>query len=87
VNPDSSAHSAELSNTRKRTEGTPQLCYGFVELEGSGSSADGIFRSLGERCSKPSKADDVRVEFTPWRLAHSQYRYHGTPNTYDLGEL
>ena len=29
---------------------------------------------------------DVRVEWPPWRLTHSQFRYRGTSNIIDLGE-
>jgi hypothetical protein len=28
--------------------------------------------------------DDVRVEFTPWRMSQSQFRYRGEPNVIDL---
>lgn len=36
-------------------------------------------------CSIPDS--DVRVEWAPWRLTHSQFRYRGTPNVIDLGEI
>jgi hypothetical protein len=87
VNQDSSARSAGLSTTRKHTGATQQRSEGCGVFEGFGSPADGTFRSLGERCSKPSKADDVRVQFTPWRMSQSQFRYRGEPNVIDLGEL
>jgi hypothetical protein len=37
--------------------------------------------------SAHSKSNSVRVEWAPWRLTHSQFRYRGSPNVIDLGEL
>ena len=37
--------------------------------------------------SAHSKSNSVRVEWAPWRLSHSQFRYRGTPNVIDLGEI
>jgi len=53
---------------------------------GSGNVAANISSEQGS--SLHSKSDsDVHVEWAPWRLTHSQFRYRGTPNVFDLGEI
>jgi hypothetical protein len=51
-----------------------------------GGVADTL-NSLAESLTICSTPDDVRIEFCPWRLSHSQFRYRGTPNVIDLGEI
>ena len=86
MNPDSSARSAELSTTRKHTGAIWPQSDGLIEFERFGGSGENTSRSLEQPCSKPSMPE-LRVEFTPWRLTQSQFRYRGTPNTYDLGVI
>jgi hypothetical protein len=78
--------SAELSAARKHTEGIQLASVATAFCNDSGDLAGSTFRSLEQRCSKPSMPE-LRVEFTPWRLTQSQFRYRGTPNTYDLGVI
>ena len=53
------------------------------------ASGNGVANMYSEQdSSQRSKSNsDVRVEWTPWRLTHSQFRYRGTPNLIDLGEI
>ena len=87
ANQDSFQRSGELSILRPRIAGTAQLCAGSAGCKRSGDSAGSTYLSFDPPCSAPSKADDVHVEFTPWRMSHSQFRYRGQPNVIDLGEL
>jgi hypothetical protein len=73
VNPDSSAHSAELSITRQPIEDTRLSSGASVAYNDSGDSAENTSRSFERPCYAQSKSD-VRVEFTPWRLLQSQFR-------------
>jgi len=83
-NPDSSAPFLALSTTRRHIEGI-QLASAVTPVSDEfGDLVGRTFRSLEQPCSKPSMPE-LRVEFTPWRLTQSQFRYRGTPNTYDLG--
>jgi hypothetical protein len=87
MSPDLFLRSVELSTTRKPTEGIQLASVVTSVFDGSGNLAGSTFRSLEQPCSKPSMPDDVRVEWAPWRLAQSQFRYRGEPNVIDLGEL
>lgn len=53
------------------------------------ASGNGVANMYSEQdSSQRSKSNsDERVEWTPWRLTHSQFRYRGTPNLIDLGEI
>lgn len=46
---------------------------------------------LSEVAAAPSRwkpeFDAIRIEYRPWRATQSQYRYRGTPNEIDLGEI
>ena len=86
MNPDSLAHSAELSITRKHTDDIRPRFDDSAVFKGSGE-LENTFRSADQYYSANSMPDDVRVEWAPWRLAQSQFRYRGEPNVIDLGEL
>jgi hypothetical protein len=86
VNPDSSAHSAGLSTTRKHTDDIRPRFDDSAACEDSGELGN-TFRSAGQSYSANSTPDEVHVEFAPWRLTQSQFRCRGQPNVFDLGEL
>ena len=86
MNQDFSRPSTRLSTTRRHIAGTPLPSAGSVAYKGSGE-LENTFRSADQYYSANSMPDDVRVEWAPWRLAQSQFRYRGEPNVIDLGEL
>jgi len=86
VNQDFSRPSTRLSTTRRHIAGTPLPSAGSVAYKGSGE-LENTFRSAGRSFSANFTPNELRVEWAPWRLAQSQFRYRGTPNVFDLGEL
>jgi hypothetical protein len=87
ANQGSFQRSEELSILRPRTAGTALPCVASTEFKRAGVSGESTSRLLEEPCYARSKSDDVQVEFTPWCMSQSQFRYRGEPNVIDLGEL
>ena len=78
--------SPELSATLRPSQNIQRRFDATDASNGSGNGAGNI--SSEQNSSKRSTVEsDVRVEWTPWRLTHSQFRYRGTPNVFDLGEI
>jgi hypothetical protein len=75
------------SNTKMLSAGTLPL-----RAASCGSNESGALENTSSGQESASSAhsksnSDVRVEWAPWRLTHSQFRYRGTPNVIDLGEI
>jgi hypothetical protein len=85
-NRDLSLPSAECLTTKKHTGAIQRRFDASVEFNASGDSAESTSRSFERPCYAQSNSD-VHVEFTPWRMSQSQFRYRGQPNVIDLGEL
>jgi hypothetical protein len=64
--------------------GETYLFWRFNGESGFISTFRGTSRSFERPCYAQSNSD-VHVEFTPWRMSQSQFRYRGQPNVIDLG--